>query len=519
MLSSPGFLATSDRTEWRDYFDGYSFVGTDFISGPGGLAQFQEWNGREVGPGQDGCYVVARRTPSGLVIGTDGLGMRRLYLYTSGTRWGISDSFSLLVEAIRSRGWRLDLLPELLTPFAVRGIFTSQLTSSQTMFSQIALLPRASSVSVRGSSFLIEKSHSYAPGVEDQSYESALSRFINLWRDRLATLFSEPQVTMSVYLTADVNSQVLLALAGSVGIPEQSNNWFETLSASKDPVKLHSVAGLAASHGQTLNSRHFGRRAELSGLRGYEWWHAQLLGVYLPVEVPNREFGPLDFVGRGASSVSDRVSSDSDTIINRLNRYSSDLPIEVLDAWKVKVLSGSGIADVCDSTSTHYLEFRHRFVVGNSMQRRTSFAPLNSVGILALLSQFPEVSFQRICRDILSALRAPRVIPTRARLVPGVSLSQRFLDVAGTPAPGRVYSADQEFESAGMGKDSYREWLRSASRAVENPRVEGFVGPGLRARAHEALITAQSTPRTLGSNNRGLLDVSYCVSVEFALGI
>ena len=51
-------------------FEGYAFVGADFIAESEGYTRFRS-NGGSIRPGEDGCYTILRRTPSGHEAGTD----------------------------------------------------------------------------------------------------------------------------------------------------------------------------------------------------------------------------------------------------------------------------------------------------------------------------------------------------------------------------------------------------------------------------------------------------------------
>ncbi|MDN5654656.1 MAG: hypothetical protein L0G46_06155, partial [Kocuria sp.] len=53
----------------EESFEGYAFVGADFIAGSDGFSRFREGGGT-LGPGSDGCYAVLRRTATGWEAGT-----------------------------------------------------------------------------------------------------------------------------------------------------------------------------------------------------------------------------------------------------------------------------------------------------------------------------------------------------------------------------------------------------------------------------------------------------------------
>jgi hypothetical protein len=88
-------------------FDGYCFVGTDFVYSDAGAKRFTAATGRTIDPGEDGCYVVLRKVADGHIIGADFKGYKKLFLYESGSSWAVSNSFTRLVGFLRDQGGSL----------------------------------------------------------------------------------------------------------------------------------------------------------------------------------------------------------------------------------------------------------------------------------------------------------------------------------------------------------------------------------------------------------------------------
>ena len=82
-------LILSSRMRPKEQFEGYAFVGTDYVHGPAGMTAYRARTGRTVGPGEDGCYVVARRAGRlfgrRFEVGTDASGLGRLFLTAAAT--------------------------------------------------------------------------------------------------------------------------------------------------------------------------------------------------------------------------------------------------------------------------------------------------------------------------------------------------------------------------------------------------------------------------------------------------
>ena len=181
-------LILSSRMRPKEQFEGYAFVGTDYVHGPAGMTAYRARTGRTVGPGEDGCYVVARRAGRlfgrRFEVGTDASGLGRLFLYRSGDDWALGSSYSGLVEHLRTEG--MTLTPRLgrLRPFALRQTLTMQLSIFQTPFDEIRLLPVGTVVVIRGSVLSLER----APELQPLEYEAALQEYLDVWRGRTRSL-------------------------------------------------------------------------------------------------------------------------------------------------------------------------------------------------------------------------------------------------------------------------------------------------------------------------------------------
>lgn len=58
-------IISRDDADRAGHFEGYAFIGSDYVAGVGGVHRYQEATGRFVGAGEDGCYVSARRIGAG----------------------------------------------------------------------------------------------------------------------------------------------------------------------------------------------------------------------------------------------------------------------------------------------------------------------------------------------------------------------------------------------------------------------------------------------------------------------
>lgn len=72
-------------------FDGFVFIGSDYISGQQGALAYSRDTGRIIPSGEDGCYLSLRKTAEGHQIGVDYCGYKKIYYYNDGEVWAISE--------------------------------------------------------------------------------------------------------------------------------------------------------------------------------------------------------------------------------------------------------------------------------------------------------------------------------------------------------------------------------------------------------------------------------------------
>jgi len=100
---------TSDALPTEEVFSGYAFAGTDLVLGANGLRLHRARHGTAFGHHQDGCYILAAPSGSGLRIGTDFKGNCKIFAYRSGSRWAVANSFADLVRTVRGKQWPVTL--------------------------------------------------------------------------------------------------------------------------------------------------------------------------------------------------------------------------------------------------------------------------------------------------------------------------------------------------------------------------------------------------------------------------
>src|SRR5690625_4761001 len=136
------FLATNHNPPADGHFQGYCFIGNDFITGPEGAHHYQQTTGNRITPALDGCYLVTHHHDDAYTFDVDFSGYMILYYYHDGTSWAVSNSLATIIDHLRDHD--IPVSPNYTHPAATagRGMASSQLFSLQTPVQGIQVVPR-----------------------------------------------------------------------------------------------------------------------------------------------------------------------------------------------------------------------------------------------------------------------------------------------------------------------------------------------------------------------------------------
>ncbi len=198
------------------YFEGYCFSGSDYVAEEDGYRAYVS-SGGSVSPGLDGCYAVIRKTDAGVEFGTHARGLRRLFVYENGAQWAVGSSLSELADHLRSHGVHLKPCLPVLRAFGVRKSLTAQLSTLQTIFQDITLVPSYCVVRVEHDVVSVvprAEPADYAP------YERDLQVYVETWLSRFQTLYQHPDSRFTVDLSGGLDSRLVFAFVLASGALE-----------------------------------------------------------------------------------------------------------------------------------------------------------------------------------------------------------------------------------------------------------------------------------------------------------
>ncbi|MGQ7788431.1 hypothetical protein [Nesterenkonia sp. K-15-9-6] len=520
------FLISSFQPVPNSTFQGYCWQGSDLIIGQDGAHEYSQDDHGHVGFDSDGCYILARKSVDGWTVGTDSRGLARLFFYEAGDIWALSSSLTELVAHLRRNRVILSARPELLRPFGERGAFTSQLTSSETYFSGIRLLPSFTRITLtdRG-----PKLHQ-TPASAAESYEAHLSEYLSVWRARAMTLLRDPKISIAADLSGGLDSRTVLALLLSTGEFSTEQARFRLASSPDKTEDLRAASTIAEHYGLELNGPRIPGQSVTDEAGTLEHWKTNSMGVYLPLYLNNRKSAPSQFQAHGAGGGNFRPHFKDSSISDRIKRYKRRLSAEDYTGWletaRADMRNLSKHRPHTPPMILHYREFRNRFHFGHNPHRRAMFTPLNSAMTDSLTDGPQGVNARQLYFDIMESL-APGLkdLPyDRADKAPTQQERESVTRAELTDAaPGRIFGDSTHGDLLASRlrletSNAYETWLSEAERAVSSPEVRDFMGHEVASRCDSALIEATQAKRPLGSHHRGVLDLSYALTIEFAFG-
>jgi len=508
---------TSDALPTEEVFSGYAFAGTDLVLGANGLRLHRARRGTAFGHHQDGCYILAAPSGSGLRIGTDFKGNCKIFAYRSGSRWAVANSFADLVRTVRGKQWPVTLRRHVVESWQVPGRFWDQSWSYRTTVEEISLLPRWG---------LLDASHEGLREIDPEplrnhedydAYLSGLEEYLNVWIGRIGTILSEDSLRVQLELTGGKDSRGVLALflaarqyfGADLG---QHVNFMSSQAAGKG-ADLAVAKELAAAYDLPLNRKKFtqGPATNLTAPQQINWWGSFAFGSYRPIYLvsPRRHLATLPFGGQGGEGTRQQYEPFPDLaalLDHNAKHFRSRESFE------------AAVADVEESIArirawtpripellAHYQEFRDRFHSGLHPQTRPRVVPLTGRHLHSAARSLPETHLlqAQALRD-LTAQSAPGLLqrpyddPSKAPSA--FNLASLAPPLALNPAMGEVYGGSVESTSPQPDSTSawslVLDWFSDAVRRVPRELVSEDVITLAKQRAVD-------TPDTAGASRAG----------------
>ena len=141
-VESQSFLFASNINNPDKLFQGYCFIGADYIFGDIGRQKYFNAKGTDISGGEDGCYISALKAEECFSFSSDFSGFKKIFYYWSNKIWVVSNSIYLIAQHLKKSNVPLQVNASQLASIGVsRDLFCNQLYSTKTFIEGIRLLP------------------------------------------------------------------------------------------------------------------------------------------------------------------------------------------------------------------------------------------------------------------------------------------------------------------------------------------------------------------------------------------
>lgn len=515
-------LISSFQQDPTARFEGYCFVGPDYVAGADGASVYEAAHGKALKPGEDGCYTIATRTPAGWEFGTDSHGMAKLFIYQKADTWAVGSSLYTLARHLRSHGVTLNPSIPNLHALGIRNTLMHQVNTRHTLIEDITLVPTYQGVRVTPSgpaTFTL-------PKVPEVEYAAALSDYISTWRSRLMTILEDPDCTVAADLSGGMDSRVVFAFLVAAGAAEIGPERFRLVSNRSKMDDFRPASAIVETYGIALNGPDLERRTEINHRAALESWKETCLGVYLPLYFVGYDLDPRAFQAHGAGGGNYRPVELSGRRALDAARFESSFPTVDFAAWQAQIeadsLQFSQVAPDVPNDVMHYRQFRGRMHFGHRPHRRAMFTPLNSAGLDKVYDRPGMSDDRQVYYDIMESL-APGLMsmpydnPDKGPGAGNIAAVTRA-DLDSTISAGKIFAGSAPAAMArDAGPTALSMWVDEAENALHNPDVVALMSESGTARARAALDEHRTTKRLSGAKHPGVLELAFAVSASFAM--
>jgi len=394
---------------------------------------------------EDGHYFILKQAGPRWVGGADFKGNMKMFTYKTSRGWAFSNSFALLVDTVKSQGWPVTLRAEHLAAWEQKGAFWQQLWSFNTAVEEISLVPSHSIICVENGKLLCQK-HETPDRCAD--YETAMTRFLEIWLGRAATLMQSP---LKIDITGGVDSRVNLALflsaARRFGTPQ--NMTFNCGAYGRHKEDFAVAKQLSGTYKFPLNHPLETDVVSLGGEEIFTLWRLTSLGSYSPLYLPPKSASPGVLHVTGGGGEGHRPFYARTNIREHLEQTRGTLCDVHFDKILHSIYQSIRIAgNKVPPMMLHYREFRDRLHASLLANYSVRIMPLASRHLYAAtrFKTSRELDRNQVLFDVMSATTPTLMTQPYDREVklPSADCLHDLLgDMTLNPVQGTCYFDDQ----------------------------------------------------------------------------
>lgn len=484
-------VITSDDPPSGEFFSGYAFAGTDLVLGATGFAEYRNAHGEGLTHHSDGCYVLGKASDGGkFVVGGDYKGSCKIFIYESGDRWAVANSFGRLIDTARGKGWKVSPRWASVDSWGVTEFarFWDQQKSAATSVREIRLLPKGGLIVLNGGSLTEIAPAPDTTEVDYGKYLEHLSTFLSTWIGRVGTVIFDDVLRAEFEVTGGQDSRTVLALLLAArqyfgGIPEGKLAIVSSRAPSR-AADLEVAEDLARTFNLPLNARGFDRGpvVGLSSVEQFEDWLTFGFGSYRPIYLsPQRRYSSTVLFGGHGGESSRRAFAPYETLPELVRGYEREFVRH--ESFEETLAEVEGVRVELQrrypgttELLAHFQEFRDRFHAGLHPQMRRRAVALAGKDLHRATQSLPqELLLQaQTLRDITAQcspglLRRPYEVERKGPS--SFNLSHLAPPLVISPRAGRVFGEkEQAWQAPADPRSAWDlavEWFHDAADRVD----------------------------------------------------
>jgi hypothetical protein len=363
------------------FFSGYCFSGSDYIYGHEGLSKYRLETGNTLEPGEDGCYVTLNKHEGVIEIGGDYAGFKKIFYYWNGKDFCISNSLEFIANHVKLHGQKLTLNEGSLEALKIYHSITTCLSTFQTIFKEINLLPSYRFIRFDGISLTtpLRKKTKIAT-----NYENALSEFLEIWISRFETLLHDENINFGCQLTGGKDSRAVFSILERARQRSEKKSTNATVisgKSEKNPLDYEIAEKIADVYNIPIQGQGLEFLPKMSTEESYQLWKEASLGLYSPIYFQNRKLKPsfLLFSGIGGENYRQFYNfEDAKSLIRNVESNSKYSTSKWEQIFLETIKELEQISSENKILTSHYCEFRSRIHGGRTPQNLICFPPLAS---------------------------------------------------------------------------------------------------------------------------------------------
>lgn len=527
------YLLSSFNENPENFFQGYCFIGNDYITGESGAKLYVKRTNNSIESGNDGCYVVAKKENDGsYIIGSDQSGYKKIFYYKNTLLeiWVVSNSINAIVEHLSSHGIKVtpNLAQISIMQFSESKNYTQQMVSFDTIVNEIKLLPLNTILKIGKKTLQIFKNDNNEIN-NIERYECLFKDFVETWVSRFATLLSKDMLVVKQDLTGGMDSRAIFSIfylaSNYLNNDISSKHYLISKLTRGSEVDIEVAQDICKKYGFDLNNVEYKKikNKKLTNKDNYLIWKDICLGIYRPIYFPIFDINPFKISINGGGGENHRPFYAKDAKPGNPNRFelynnqfNENLNHKFLGLQlknninnSMAYLKGQEENRYSEGLNIHYRNFRNRIHCGLNPQYMVCFTPLSCklLDKIASKDNLHKISSSQILYDLISLVDdlidipfdKPQKNPSSEHMANLIEFSAN-LDIS----IGQVYigdiTEDNEISTIASSKSTIFFLKEDFDKACENNFVKEFWGP----KYIESAKNTMSKAINAGGFNHGL---------------